>query len=174
VKWFSHGGPDAVENGLSSCSLHHKAFDLGAIAISDDHKVLVSRDFRGGGEWEARSLRVSGASPVGPQAGEPPVRVSLRGTARRSPRAASSGRVRRGGVRALVTGHRRSASLCDRMRCHACNEGIGRITVASFGVTPPRDTRVAIHPSTSVSSQPTVFVVSRPRQIRRSLAHGPR
>jgi predicted restriction endonuclease len=38
-----------VENGLSLCSLHHKAFDLGAIAISDDHKVLASRDFRGGG-----------------------------------------------------------------------------------------------------------------------------
>ena len=35
-------------------SLHHKAFDLGAIAISDDHRVLVSRDFRVGGEWEAR------------------------------------------------------------------------------------------------------------------------
>jgi putative restriction endonuclease len=37
VKWFSHGGPDVVENGLSLCSLHHRAFDLGAIAISDDH-----------------------------------------------------------------------------------------------------------------------------------------
>jgi putative restriction endonuclease len=77
VKWFSHGGPDMVENGLSLCSLHHKAFDLGAIAISDDHKVLVSRDFRGGGEWEARFLRVSGAPLVGPQAGEPPVRAEF-------------------------------------------------------------------------------------------------
>jgi putative restriction endonuclease len=77
VKWFSHGGPDVVENGLSLCSLHHKAFDLGAIAISDDHKVLVSRDFRGGGEWEARFLRVSGAPLVGPQAGEPPVRAEF-------------------------------------------------------------------------------------------------
>jgi putative restriction endonuclease len=77
VKWFSHGGPDVVANGLSLCSLHHKAFDLGAIAISDDHKVLVSRDFRGGGEWEARFLRVSGAPLVGPQAGEPPVRVEF-------------------------------------------------------------------------------------------------
>jgi HNH endonuclease len=34
VKWFSHGGPDVVANGLSLCSLHHKAFDLRAIAIS--------------------------------------------------------------------------------------------------------------------------------------------
>ncbi len=74
MKWFSHGGPDVVENGLSLCSLHHRAFDLGAIASSDDHKVPVSRDFRGGGEWEARFLRVSGAPLVGPQAGEPPVR----------------------------------------------------------------------------------------------------
>src|SRR5262245_55676680 len=63
VKWFN-GGPDVVENGLCLCSLHHKAFDLGAIAISDDHKVLVSRDFRGGREWEARFLRVSGAPLV--------------------------------------------------------------------------------------------------------------
>jgi predicted restriction endonuclease len=54
-----------------------RAFDLGAIAISDDHKVLVSRDFRGGGEWEARFLRVSGAPLVGPQAGEPPVRAEF-------------------------------------------------------------------------------------------------
>jgi putative restriction endonuclease len=76
VKWFSHGGPDVVENGLSLCSLHHKAFDLGAIAISDDHKVLVSRDFRGSGEWEARFLRVS-APLMGPQAGEPPVRAEF-------------------------------------------------------------------------------------------------
>jgi len=47
LKWFSHGGLDVVENGLSLCSLHHEAFDLGAIATSDDHKILVSRDFRG-------------------------------------------------------------------------------------------------------------------------------
>jgi putative restriction endonuclease len=76
VKWFN-GGPDVVENGLSLCSLHHMAFDLGAIALSDDHKVLVSREFRGGREWGARFLRVSGAPLVGPQAGEAPVRAEF-------------------------------------------------------------------------------------------------
>src|SRR5262249_28624644 len=28
------GGPDVVTNGLALCSLHHKAFDLGAIGVS--------------------------------------------------------------------------------------------------------------------------------------------
>jgi predicted restriction endonuclease len=82
VKWFN-GGPDVVENGLCLCSLHHKAFDLGAIALSDDHKVLVSREFRGGREWVARFLRVSGAPLVGPQASLRFARSLRRGTARR-------------------------------------------------------------------------------------------
>jgi hypothetical protein len=37
----------------------------------------MSRNFRGGGEWEARFLRVSGSPLVGPQAGEPPVRAEF-------------------------------------------------------------------------------------------------
>jgi hypothetical protein len=73
-----------VENGLSLCSLHHKVFDLGAIAISDEYKVLVSRDFRGGGEWVARFLR--SAVPLSwdrKRASLRSVRSLRRGTARR-------------------------------------------------------------------------------------------
>jgi putative restriction endonuclease len=93
VTWFSHGGPDVVENGLSLCSLHHKAFDLGAIAISDDRKVLVSRDFRGGWEWEARFLRVSGAPLVWLASGRASGPCGVCGV----PRAASPVRVRGSG-----------------------------------------------------------------------------
>ena len=76
------------------------------------------------------------------------------------PRAASSFRVRRGGVRALVTGHRRSASLCDGIRCHACNQEIGRITVVSFGVAITGG-HTGCNPSFDLGLQPpTVFVVS--------------
>lgn len=41
------GGPDVVTNGLALCSLHHKAFDLGAIGISHDLRVVVSQDVDG-------------------------------------------------------------------------------------------------------------------------------
>ena len=62
-----------VESGLSLCSLHHKAFDLGAIAISDDHKVLVSRDVPGRRGMGGPLPSGQRAPLVGPQAGEPPV-----------------------------------------------------------------------------------------------------
>jgi putative restriction endonuclease len=29
VRWFAFGGPDALDNGLALCALHHKLFDLG-------------------------------------------------------------------------------------------------------------------------------------------------
>lgn len=42
VRWFSHGGPDELDNGLALCSLHHKLFDCGALGLSADHRVRVS------------------------------------------------------------------------------------------------------------------------------------
>jgi putative restriction endonuclease len=42
------GGPDLVTNGISLCSLHHKAFDYGVIALSDDFHILVSSRLAGG------------------------------------------------------------------------------------------------------------------------------
>ena len=35
-------GPDEEQIGLALCSLHHKAFDLGAFTIQPDHVMLVS------------------------------------------------------------------------------------------------------------------------------------
>ncbi len=51
IRWHSHGGPDAVTNGLALCLLHHKSLDSGALGL-EEHKgtgfrVLISRDVRG-------------------------------------------------------------------------------------------------------------------------------
>lgn len=48
IKWHQANGPDIVQNGLCLCTLHHKAFDLGAVTISEDHEVLLSADLSGG------------------------------------------------------------------------------------------------------------------------------
>ncbi|SHM76383.1 phosphorothioated DNA-binding restriction endonuclease [Gracilibacillus kekensis] len=42
IKWHNIGGPDREENGLALCSLHHKLFDRGVVAISHDHQIHVS------------------------------------------------------------------------------------------------------------------------------------
>jgi putative restriction endonuclease len=42
IKWHQAGGPDEEDNGLALCSLHHKAFDLGAFTIQPDLVLLVS------------------------------------------------------------------------------------------------------------------------------------
>jgi putative restriction endonuclease len=31
VRWFAFDGPDALDNGLALCVLHHKLFDLGSV-----------------------------------------------------------------------------------------------------------------------------------------------
>lgn len=47
IKWHAYGGPDSVANGLALCSLHHVAFDYGAISLSQELRVLVSQNLRG-------------------------------------------------------------------------------------------------------------------------------
>lgn len=47
VRWFNLGGPDAANNGLALCSLHHKLFDRGALGIDVTHRVKVSGLFTG-------------------------------------------------------------------------------------------------------------------------------
>lgn len=41
IRSVSDGGPDALENGLALCRLHHWAFDNGWFAIDDEYRVLV-------------------------------------------------------------------------------------------------------------------------------------
>jgi putative restriction endonuclease len=45
VRWFAFGGPDALDNGLALCSLHHKLFDLGVLGLDTALRVRVSETF---------------------------------------------------------------------------------------------------------------------------------
>lgn len=42
IRWKQYGGPCEVNNGLALCSLHHSAFDMGAIGINEDMTIRVS------------------------------------------------------------------------------------------------------------------------------------
>jgi putative restriction endonuclease len=45
VRWFAFDGPDAPDNGLALCSLHHKLFDLGVLGLDPGLRILVSARF---------------------------------------------------------------------------------------------------------------------------------
>ena len=47
IQWHAYDGPDVVSNGVALCSLHHVAFDYGAISIGRDLCVLISKDLTG-------------------------------------------------------------------------------------------------------------------------------
>ena len=42
IKWHQAGGPDSVNNGLALCATHHKLFDRGVFALSQDLKLSIS------------------------------------------------------------------------------------------------------------------------------------
>lgn len=70
IKWHQANGPDAIENGVALCSLHHKLFDLGAFTFEADRQVLVSEQVHGTGQFEQVLLRHHGQrmnSPVQPE-----------------------------------------------------------------------------------------------------------
>jgi putative restriction endonuclease len=60
IRWVQFGGPDAVNNGLACCSIHHKAFDRGAISVSDEHRILVSSRIYGNTGLESWFLAIHG------------------------------------------------------------------------------------------------------------------
>jgi putative restriction endonuclease len=73
VRWHALGGPDAINNGLSLCTIHHKLFDQGAMGLDPDRRILVSRQFVGrGNAAEKWVLALAGAPLTGPQPGDPP------------------------------------------------------------------------------------------------------
>ncbi|QRX91959.1 phosphorothioated DNA-binding restriction endonuclease [Streptomyces noursei] len=74
VRWWSHNGPDEVDNGLCLCSLHHKLFDKGVLGLGDDHRILVSQRFVGRSEASRQYvLALTGRPVMGPQPGNAPV-----------------------------------------------------------------------------------------------------
>ena len=48
IKWKQFHGPCDVDNGMSLCALHHKAFDKGAISINSNLELLISPTLNGG------------------------------------------------------------------------------------------------------------------------------
>ncbi len=60
IKWFQAGGPDIESNGLALCSLHHKLLDRGALAISNEQKVVVSEKANGHGGFQEWVLNFDG------------------------------------------------------------------------------------------------------------------
>lgn len=69
IKWHCYNGPDECRNGIAMCSLHHKAFDNGGLALSDDGSILVAKSIHGPGAEEA-FFRYGGRQifmPIDPQ-----------------------------------------------------------------------------------------------------------
>ena len=47
IMWHQAGGPDIENNGLALCSLHHKLLDRGALAISNEFRIIISEKANG-------------------------------------------------------------------------------------------------------------------------------
>lgn len=67
IKWHQAGGPDKEQNGLALCSLHHKAFDLGAFTILPDQVMLVSERAYGRQGFDQWLLKFHGLPVRKPQ-----------------------------------------------------------------------------------------------------------
>lgn len=64
IKWHQAGGPSVTPNGLALCTMHHKLFDRGAMAIGTDRRIAVSNLVNGTsgydeflGPYQGRELR---------------------------------------------------------------------------------------------------------------------
>jgi putative restriction endonuclease len=67
---FNLGGPDAFDNGLALCSLHHKLFDRGALGLDPEHRVVVSGLFTARTEVAKRIYELHGRE-LQPRRGTP-------------------------------------------------------------------------------------------------------
>lgn len=67
IQWHQAGGPDEEQNGLALCSLHHKAFDLGAFTIQRDRVLLISEQAYGRQGFEEWLLNFHGRDIRQPQ-----------------------------------------------------------------------------------------------------------
>ncbi len=61
IPWCQFGGPDTLSNGLACCSIHHQAFDRGAISISYDRRILISSRLYGSAGSDLMFIRLSHA-----------------------------------------------------------------------------------------------------------------
>ena len=70
VRWFTHGGPDDLDNGLALCTLHHKLLDRGVLGFDDGGSIVVSAHFSARTEV-ARRLYDLHKRPLQPRPGSP-------------------------------------------------------------------------------------------------------
>jgi putative restriction endonuclease len=61
IRWCQFGGPDTGDNGLACCSIHHQAFDRGAITISNELRILVSSQLHGSGRLNDLFITLNGS-----------------------------------------------------------------------------------------------------------------
>jgi len=71
VRWHTAGGPDTEDNGLALCSLHHRAFDLGALGLAEDLTLTISQHLHGSRNVEEWLHRFAGRPMRRPQPGCP-------------------------------------------------------------------------------------------------------
>jgi putative restriction endonuclease len=64
IRWHGHGGPEAEDNGLALCVLHHKTFDLGAFTVGDGLMLVSDQAF--GGERFDEFLMAYHGKPIRP------------------------------------------------------------------------------------------------------------
>ena len=77
VQWHAYDGPDTVANGICLEPTVHKLLDAGAWTLSDDRRILVSKDFTGSDTAVVR-LRKQHGKPLGlPLEGEPMVSIEF-------------------------------------------------------------------------------------------------
>jgi putative restriction endonuclease len=77
VQWHAYDGPDTVANGICLEPTVHKLLDAGAWTLSDDRRILVSKDFTGSDTAVGR-LRERHGKPLGPPLeGEPMVGIEF-------------------------------------------------------------------------------------------------
>lgn len=80
---WAKGSPNTVDNGVVLCVLHHRAYDRGVIAFSDQRTVLVSQHAIGH-HAQGELLRWTGQQLREPQPGHPPISPAYAALHRRS------------------------------------------------------------------------------------------
>ena len=77
VRWHACEGPDIVANGICLEPTIHKLFDVGAWTLTDDRRILVSKDYTGSETAVSRLRENHGRKLFAPIQGEPPVSVGF-------------------------------------------------------------------------------------------------
>ena len=77
VQWHAYDGPDSVENGICLEPTVHKLLDAGAWTLSDDRRILVSKDFTGTATAVGRLREQHGKLLAEPLKGEPLVSIEF-------------------------------------------------------------------------------------------------